>query len=166
MSVFVVDSNFFIQAHRTSYPFDVATSFWSKIINLAENGTIISIDKVKNEIFKNEDELKQWCEINLPDTFFKDTTTALPHYVTIASWAAARSSHYLPNALSEFLDGEEADAWLVAYGLADIANCIVVTHELSQPNRRNKVKIPDVCLAHGVQFCNTIQMLRLLGERF
>jgi hypothetical protein len=55
MSVYIVDSNFFIQAHRTSYPFDIATSFWSKIISLAETGRIISIDKVKNEIFKNED---------------------------------------------------------------------------------------------------------------
>jgi hypothetical protein len=166
MSVYVVDSNFFIQAHRTSYPFDVATSFWGKIINLAENGTIVSIDKVKNEIFKNDDELKQWCEINLPDNFFRDTSGILTTYTAIASWAVAKSSHYLPNALSEFLDAEEADAWLVSYALADIANCIVVTHEISEPMRQNKVKIPDVCLAHGVQYCNTIQMLRKLGERF
>lgn len=166
MSVYVVDSNFFIQAHRTSYPFDVASSFWGKIITLAEHGKIVSIDKVKNEIYKNDDELKQWCEINLPDNFFRDTTTLLSSYATIASWAAARSSHYLPNALSEFLDAEEADAWLTSYALADIANRIVVTHELSEPMRRNKVKIPDVCLAHGVQYCNTIQMLRQLGERF
>lgn len=166
MSVYIVDSNFFIQAHRTSYPFDVATSFWNKIISLAENGTIISIDKVKNEVFKNEDELKQWCEINLPDTFFKDTPTVLPHYAVIASWAAARNSHYLQNALSEFLDADEADAWLVAFALSDLANSIVVTHEISEPSRRNKVKIPDVCLAYGVQYCNTIEMLRQLGERF
>ena len=166
MSVYVVDSNFFIQAHRTSYPFDVATSFWNKIINLAENGIIVSIDKVKNEIFKNDDELKQWCEINLPDEFFKDTSTILNSYTVVASWAAARSYHYLPNALSEFLDAEEADAWLVSYALSDLANCIVVTHELSEPMRRNKVKIPEVCIAHDVQFCNTIQMLRKLGERF
>lgn len=91
MSVYIVDSNFFIQAHRTNYPFDVATSFWSKIIELAESGTIISIDKVKNEIYRNEDELKQWCEINLPDTFFKDTSTVLTQYTLIASWAAGRS---------------------------------------------------------------------------
>lgn len=166
MSVYIVDSNFFIQAHRTSYPFDVATSFWNKIISLAENGTIISIDKVKNEVFKNEDELKQWCEINLPDTFFKDTPAVLPHYAVIAFWAAEKSSHYLPNALSEFLDADEADAWLVAFALSDLANSIVVTHEISEPNRRNKVKIPDVCIAHGVQYCNTIEMLRQLGERF
>jgi hypothetical protein len=166
MSVYVVDSNFFIQAHRASYPLDVATSFWNKVIQLAEDGKIISIDKVKNEIFKNEDELKQWCEINLPDNFFKDTSTIIPQYSQVATWAASKSGHYLPNALAEFLDADEADAWLIAHALVDPAQNILVTHELSEPNRKNKVKIPDACIANGLQYCNTIEMLRQLGERF
>ena len=166
MSVYVVDSNFFIQAHRSSYPFDIATSFWNKIIRLAENGTIISIDKVKNEIFKNDDELKQWCEINLPDNFFRDSSTIISEYKIIASWAASKTNQYLPNALSEFLDADEADAWLIAYALTDKSNYIIVTHELSEPNRKNKIKIPDVCIVHGISYCNTIEMLRQLGERF
>jgi hypothetical protein len=166
MSVYVVDSNFFIQAHRASYPLDIATSFWSKVVQLAEEGKIISIDKVKNEIFKNEDELKQWCEINLPDNFFRDTSTIIPQYSQIAAWAVSKNTHYLPNALAEFLDADEADAWLAAYALVDVQNITIVTHELSEPNRKNKVKIPDACLANGVQFCNTIEMLRQLGERF
>lgn len=166
MSVYVVDSNFFIQAHRASYPLDVATSFWSKVIQLAEDDKIISIDKVKNEIFKNEDELKQWCEINLPDNFFKDTSTIITQYSQVATWAASKSGHYLPNALAEFLDADEADAWLIAFALVDPAENFLVTHELSEPNRKNKVKIPDACIENGVQYCNTIEMLRQLGERF
>lgn len=166
MSVYVVDSNFFIQAHRASYPLDVATSFWNKVIELAEDGKIISIDKVKNEIFKNEDELKQWCAINLPDSFFKDSSTIITQYSQVATWATSESSRYLPNALAEFLNADEADAWLVAYALADPTEIIIVTHEVSQPNRRNKVKIPDACIANGVQYCNTIEMLRHLGEKF
>jgi hypothetical protein len=31
MAIFVVDSNFFIQAHRFTYPLDVAMGFWDKI---------------------------------------------------------------------------------------------------------------------------------------
>ena len=166
MSVYVVDSNFFIQAHRASYPLDVATSFWSKVIQLAEDCKIISIDKVRNEIFKNEDDLKQWCEINLPDNFFYNTATIVSQYSQVAAWAASKSGHYLPNALAEFLDADEADAWLVAHALVNPLETILVTHELSEPNRKNKVKIPDVCIANGVQYCNTIEMLRQLGERF
>ena len=70
MSVYVIDSNFFIEAHRTSYPLDVASSFWNKVKQLADDGKIISIDKVKKEIYKNEDALKQWCVANLPRGFF------------------------------------------------------------------------------------------------
>ncbi len=59
MNVFLVDANFFIQAHRAIYPLDVATSFWKKVKYIADNGTIISLDKVKNEIYRNEDDLKE-----------------------------------------------------------------------------------------------------------
>ena len=73
MSKFIVDSNFFIQAHRSIYPLDVVQSFWLKVKSLSQNGIIVSIDKVKKEIFDNsshEDELKLWCEANLPNDFF------------------------------------------------------------------------------------------------
>ena len=53
MSVYVVDSNFFIQAHRAHYPLDVAVSFWAKVKQLAYEGKIISIDNVKK--FTQED---------------------------------------------------------------------------------------------------------------
>jgi hypothetical protein len=43
MVVYILDSNFFIEAHRVSYPVDVAYSFWNKVKQLAENGIIISI---------------------------------------------------------------------------------------------------------------------------
>jgi len=166
MSVYVVDSNFFIEAHRSTYPLDVAVSFWNKIKELAIDGKIISIDKVKNEIYKNEDDLKSWCTDNLPHTFFENTSIVVPEYSRIATWAVSRNDHYLPNALAEFLDAEEADAWLIAHGLANINERTIVTHELSDPKRRNKIKIPDVCIANGITYSNTIEMFRRLGERF
>ncbi len=166
MSVYVVDSNFFIQAHRVNYPLDVASSFWNKVKQLADEGKIISIDKVKQEIYQNEDALKQWCVTKLPRDFFKDTAIVMASYVQVAAWAASQSSHYLPNALAEFLHADEADAYIVAYVLADTNNRIVVTQEISEPNRRNKVKIPDTCNALNVRFVNVIDMFRQLGETF
>lgn len=38
MTIFVVDSNFFIQAHRMYYPLDIAFSFWNKVKELSERG--------------------------------------------------------------------------------------------------------------------------------
>lgn len=50
MHKYSLDTNIFIQVHRVNYPFDIFSSFWEKIIELAERGNIISIDKVKMEI--------------------------------------------------------------------------------------------------------------------
>ncbi|MBK7809541.1 MAG: DUF4411 family protein [Saprospiraceae bacterium] len=69
MSPYILDSNFFIQAHRSNYPFDVLPSFWTKIQQLANQQLIISIDKVSDEIFQNDDELTNWCQTNLPDDY-------------------------------------------------------------------------------------------------
>ena len=165
MGIFVVDSNFFIEAHRKSYPLDIVPSFWMKVKQLAEDNKIISIDKVKNELFKHEDALKQWCDANLPVDFFKDTTLVLPQYANVAAWAISRNTHYMPNALAEFLHADEADAFLIAFALAEPVNRTLVTQEISEPQRKSKVKIPEACDALDVSYCNTIEMLRRLGER-
>lgn len=166
MPVFIVDSNFFIEAHRATYPLDVAHGFWNKVKLLADDGKIISVDKVKKELFDNEDALKQWCTNNLPQNFFKNTGMVIQQYNQVAAWAASMREHYLPSALAEFLDADEADAYIVAFALADSANRIVTTQEISRPNRKNKVKIPEACNAFGVQHCNTIEMFRRLSETF
>ena len=166
MSIYIADSNFFIQAHRVSYPLDIAHSFWNKVKQLAESGKIISIDKVRDEIFDKNDALKDWCNINLPVGFFKDTTSTMDEYRQVISWAVSRNNHYLPNAINEFLASEEADAFIVAYALSDSINRVVVTQEISEPYRRNKVKIPDACIALKVQYVNLMDMFRQLGETF
>jgi hypothetical protein len=56
--------------------------------------------------------------------------------------SVSRNNHYLSNALSKFLDADETDAWLIAYALVDTSNITIVTHEVSELNRKNKVKIP------------------------
>ena len=166
MEVYVLDSNFFIQAHRVSYPLDVAFSFWNKVKQFANEGRIISIDKVKNELYDKNDALEAWCKDNLPEDFFNDTSHVMAAYRQVSAWAISKSGHYLPNALNEFLDAEEADAFLIAYVLAENSNRIIVTHEISNPNQRNKIKIPEPCNALGVVFCNTIDMFRRLRETF
>lgn len=166
MTVYVVDSNFFIQAHRVNYPLDIAFSFWNKVKELAELGRIISIDKVKGELYDKNDELEDWCRANLPEDFFKSTDEVLTEYGIVTGWAISMNHHYLPNALNEFLDADEADAFLVAYSLADKTNRVIVTQEISQPNRKNKIKIPEVCESINVSFMNTIEMFRALNATF
>lgn len=166
MGVYIVDTNFFIQAHRDTYPLDVAFSFWNKVKELAIEGKIISIDKVKDEIYDKNDALEDWCKNNLPADFFKDTSEVLTEYQHVVSWAASRSSHYSVNALNEFLAADEADAFLVAYAMNDIFTRTIVTQEVSRPEQKNKIKIPEPCLIFNVRFIRAMDVFRELGETF
>ena len=67
---YILDSNFFIEAHRNTYPLDVAEGFWLKVKDLAEAGIVVSIDKVRNELYDKNDALEAWCIENLPQDLF------------------------------------------------------------------------------------------------
>lgn len=160
---YLLDSNFFIEAYRTSYPFDVVPSFWIKVKELADEGLIVSIDKVKKEILQNKDELSNWCTENLPDDFFKDTSVTIPNYSTLTAWVYSKSDQYSPAAISEFLDVDEADAWLIAYAMT--SGNQIVTHESSSPNSRKRVMLPDAAYPFNVVCIKTVELFRILGVK-
>lgn len=164
MPPYVVDSNFFIQAHRQHYPFDVVPNFWVKLKSLADRGLIVSIDKVKAELFLNKDDLTTWCRSNLSDAFFSDTSLVIGEYAQVIAWANSMNGHYKAQALTDFLQAETADAWLVSYAMRN--NCKIVTHEISRPEAKNRIKIPEACAPFGRTFLNTIDMFRELQETF
>lgn len=121
---------------------------------------------MKAELYDKNDELETWCRDNLPENFFYGTSTVMSEYGSVSVWAASKASHYLPVAISDFLDADEADAFLIAFALADRKNRIIVTHERSQPDIKRKVKIPEPCDELGVNYINTIEMFRQLSETF
>jgi len=161
---YLLDSNFFIQAHRQTYPLDVATSFWRKIQQLAAEGKIISIDKVKAELHKNKDALTDWCGANLPAPFFCESGPVMAEYAKVIQAATSRRPPYNQRALDTFFDADEADAWLIAHAVNK--NIPIVTHEVSQPARVANVKIPDICQMLNIQTFTTIEMFRQIGESF
>lgn len=55
--IYILDSNVFMEAHNRYYAFDIAPGFWDALIGHAETGRIISIDRVKKELDKGEDDL-------------------------------------------------------------------------------------------------------------
>lgn len=143
---------------------DVVPSFWNKVKELAASGKIISIDKVKKEIYDSEDDLKDWCEHNLPDEFFKDSTGVIPSYAKVVGWANSKSDQYTQQARDTFMDADEADAWLISY--AHTHALPIVTHEVSAPFSKSSIKIPDACKALGVRTLQPMDMFRELGEQF
>ncbi len=69
-------------------------------------------------------------------------------------WANAQD--FTSAAVSEFFS--VADYQLIAHAAAH--GHTVVTHEQPQAGAKRRVLIPNVCLALGVDFCNTFTMLR------
>jgi hypothetical protein len=168
VGVYILDSNFFIQAHRATYPLDVAVGFWNKVKELADAGEIISIDKVRDELYDKNDDLEAWCRTNLPEYFFKSTSEAdvLNCYASISGWAISRSGHYKQGAINEFLDADEADAFIISYAMVDIENRRITTQEVSDTRIKKKIKIPEPCENFGVSYVNTMEMFRRLGVKF
>lgn len=162
---YVLDSNVFIQAYRMYYPFDVVPGFWKKIIELSDKGIVISIDKVKKELCDNNnlDDLGIWCTQEMKDYFFVDTTSCIDEYSSIAQWVYS-TDRYLLNAKNEFLSTDLADPWLIAYAMKN--DYVIVTHEVSDPFGKKKIKIPEPCNQFNITYMNPIDMFREIKETF
>lgn len=76
------------------YPIDVVPSFWGRVVDLANNGLVISIDKVYSELAMGRDDLYGWCGGNLSSAFFHDTKSVIEEYANLTQWAASKVSHY------------------------------------------------------------------------
>ncbi|MBP3191701.1 DUF4411 family protein [Natronogracilivirgula saccharolytica] len=103
---------------------------------------------------------------HIPESFFKSTTDSrvLTEYQTVAAWAESRSHHYQRKAIDEFLEFKRADAWLVAYCSA--MHRKLVTQEVSNPNRKNKIPLPDACAPQGVKTLNMNELFTILKISF
>ena len=119
---------------------------------------------IKNEILPSGDELSQWCISQLPNDFFIDTSPFIREYSAVIRNVASLNK-YTPNAISEFSDSNIADAFLVASALSlNVADdYVLVTEEVSDPQRKKRVKIPDVCPLFNVRWINTIGMFKELN---
>lgn len=160
----MLDANVFIEAAKGYYAFDIAPRFWEALIAEAANGRLRSIDRVKDEIDKGDNEVKQWANERFHEWF--DSTNAddvVAAYGTIMRWANVQAQ-FRPAAKAEFARAENADAWVVAYALARRSR-VVVTLERFDPQVKRKIPIPNVCQAFGVQYVDTFELLRTLGVR-
>jgi len=62
--LFLIDSNILITPQKQYYPFDLAPNFWIQMAEKIEDGSIVILDMVKDEILasKNKDDLANWFE--------------------------------------------------------------------------------------------------------
>ena len=165
MTTYLLDTNVFIQAHQKWYGLDFCPAFWEWLIDQNGRNRVFSIDQVHNEITRGEDRLVIWAEENREGFFLDTSYSELQSFMNdIQTWARG-SGRYGEAALEEFADYDDnADPWLIAY--AGIHEWIIVTHERADPERKDKVKIPDVCKEFKIDCIDPFKMLRDEGARF
>lgn len=160
--MYVLDSNVFIEAKNRYYGFDIAPGFWEWLEHSYATGIICSFKPVYDELTTGDDELANWVNLKSHKGIFTaiDGDQATSDFVRqILTWL--KSENYDSSAMRDF--AEIADSFLIAFAAAH--GYTVVTHERPAPNSRNKIKIPDVCKAFGVKYCDTFTMFRSTGAQ-
>ena len=156
---YLLDANVFMSAKNLHYGLDFCPAFWDWLAHRGNTGTVLSIDKVADEIEAGQDELSDWAR-NHDHALFRRTPPALaPQFTQVSTWATGQQ--YTPAAINTFL--QTADFYLLAHALA--GNHVIVTHE-HPSNSPNRIKIPDACVGLGVRFMTPYKMLRIERARF
>ncbi len=147
---------------------DIYPSYWDKMSEILKQKEVISIDKVKNEIYSHEDDLTSWCKSNISDSFWVSTSNIITEYAEIQNWA--QEKNYNNRALIDFADSKNADPFLVAFALNqkrnEKVNVSIVTREVSAPESKRSVKIPDVCAEFGIPFIDNNDFFRAINVSF
>jgi hypothetical protein len=156
---YLLDADVFIQAKNLHYGLDFCPAFWDWLIREGAAESVMSIEKVFDELQAVEDELSDWAKARGEAFFRKPQSTLLAALRTVSAWATGQS--YEAVAINSFL--QSADYYLVATGLA--SNHTVVTHEVTS-NSLKKIKIPDACIGLSVKCVNPYEMLRYSRARF
>lgn len=158
---FLVDANVFMEAANTYYAFRRVPGFWVWLKDAVQGGQIRTVQFVLDEV-EYPEELVQWVEELGVDILTVDLSDPAVQsaYQNIVNWLVGQS--FGPEHVANFLD--KADPWLIA--AAKVHELTVVTQESLAGSGTKKVKIPNVCDAHGVEWSSTFAMLDVLGAKF
>ncbi len=158
---YLLDANVFIEAARRYYAFDLVPRFWTSLEQLAQEGRVRSVDRVKQELVKGHDRLAEWAARDFVHGFAStDTAEVLAEFRRVIAWVTAQAQ-FSDAAKQQFASG--ADGWLVAHAKAN--GGVAVTQEQLSVDVRRRVPIPNVCKAFAVRYVDTFEMLRELGVR-
>lgn len=166
--LYILDTNILVYPNRISHPMDIYPSYWDKMADILKLDDVISIDKVKEEIYAQDDSLTNWCKINIPKLFWDSSINSIPEYAEIQNWA--QNKNYNERAIMEFASSKNADPFLIAYALNkkrnDDLDVSIVTLEVSAPESKKSVKIPDVCIDFDIRYINNNDFFREIKASF
>ncbi len=158
---YVPDTNVLVVAYHHYYAPDLCPGFWDSLSHHIDSGRLFVIDRVYEEIVSPA-QLVAWVEQTTNYSFATTgTQSVVDGFRQLIDWVQD-NPQFTDAARVEFASG--ADGWLAAYAMANDA--VVVTNEVSAPEARRKVPLPDLCGQFGIRCVNTFEMLRDLGVKF
>jgi len=157
---YLLDTNVFLQAKNSHYGFDFCPAFWDWIDLKQASGMVLSINEVKDELIGRDDDIAEWARARGEDFFLKPDSQVADSLAKVSEWVQANPDY---DAAAKYEFFGEADFSLVAFAHAH--GHTVVTHE-RPANSRKIVKIPNACLAVGVEYTSVYTMLRRERARF
>lgn len=157
MSLYLLDANTLIEAKNQYYPFDRVPEFWGWLLHQGSLNVLKMLTETHDEISNkttpkdNRDELSLW---SVSEKF--SHSLLLDEEVDREKVAQIIYGGYESQPTEDDLEKMGKDPYLLAYGLVDTNDRVIVTVERSKPTRKgaNK-KIPDVAKEFGIR-CNSM----------
>lgn len=160
---FLIDSNIFINSKIFAYRFEYCKMFWDFLLELHNKDIVYSINAVKKELLRKDDELSDWVNNEVPDSFFIDEASSMKSYGILMNWA--QKQNVIEKAKRDFANTEKADAFLIAYAMEN--DYVILTDEKSSPDAKKRIMIPNAASAHGVRTMVLFEFLPLYaGHNF
>ena len=163
---YLLDANVFLQAANIHYPIGTFPSVWHWLDGFArqEDGVVFVLDAVFDEVAKDKtDEVALWMK-DIARSVWRvksEDKKTQRSFAEIANWVNANPQYSGP-AKNAFLSG--ADPWLVAK--AKVEGMCIVSQEVSAPQSKSSIKLPDVSQVFEIHCINTIAFMRELEARF
>jgi predicted nucleic acid-binding protein len=156
---YCLDANFFIQAWNNYYSPEFCQTYWDVINKLAAQEIIFIASQVRDEIYKTDDELKEWLKES--QLIIKPTTEKVAACLKEIYAKDPKHRKLTDNTRSRSI----ADPWVIAHAMNE--NAIVVTKEnkITEPSSQ-QVKIPNECENMDVKWLNDFDFIKLMNIKF
>lgn len=161
--IYLLDANTLIEAKNRYYSMSVCPGYWAWILRSHSQGMVASIASVGDELRRGNDELATWAKQHKALFWEVSDAATQAAFANVAAHLASQAPQMKAGAVDEFLSG--ADPWLIAKAMTT-PDCVLVTHEQLNLQRKNKFIIPNVCQHFGVPWVDTFQVLDATAARF
>lgn len=153
-----LDTNVFVEAKNTYYPFARVPKFWSFLSESLTKRELRCCKNVYDDLLKQRDQLAGWAKARKGNGMcIQPEPGVFNRYKEICGFIIPTYSYRW---YEEFCNG--SDGWVIAYAMH--FGGTVVTQE--SKSRKRKIRIPVVCKKFDVPWVDTFQMLEKLNARF